>query len=588
MKKKYNKEHDKNKLSSCRIFYVFIIGFFLLSCVLFGLIGFKWIMSNVQLSGNNQIVEPLLKSMEHIYVLVSFVLFMAVSLIMLPFAKKKGLDIKRQRSKRLFYSPLLSAGFLLVVWAVPLFYLVYFVVLNKSFDFVIAGMFLSLILICLGVSSISFVICDYLVARIFIPRFVDNSDVNSCSSAFLPGLIFKSIMLFISTIVVPSAILMQYIYNISIGSKNIEAFDGIKTYYIIFLVVTSVLYALIVKYHRGLILSMTNVITKMVRGDYSGRNLITSSDEVGFLAEIINNSVISLKEKEFIKDTFGDMVDPVVRNFLLKGSLNLEGDKVFVTLMVVDICNYTDTVSDLKAEDQITYLNIFFDRMSGLIESTGGLVNKFIADSLLAVFGAPVSNGKHSNIALECADNLRDYLITLNRELSEKNLPLIDYSIGLHTGEVIAGNVGSKSRMQYTITGKSVNTAFGISQIAQMYRVPVLLSKSTYSDLDNSDDLNLRYVDCVKLKGETEPVTVYEYFESDKEKNKKHKKRYLSEYNKGIEYYRDGKFNEALKCFLYCHEEMPWDYLSAMYIKRCNKLIKKPPTNWSSVAIINR
>ncbi|MBN2770274.1 MAG: hypothetical protein JXR90_06235, partial [Spirochaetes bacterium] len=183
MKKKYNKEHDKNKLSSYRIFYVFIIGFFLLSCVLFGLIGFKWIMSNAQLGGNNQIVEPLLKSMEHIYLLVSFVLSIAVSFIMLPFAKKKGLDIKRQRSKRLFYSPLLSAVFLLVVWAAPLFYLVYFAVLNKYFDFVISGVFLSLILICLGVSSISFVICDYLVAGIFIPRFADNSDVNSCSSA---------------------------------------------------------------------------------------------------------------------------------------------------------------------------------------------------------------------------------------------------------------------------------------------------------------------------------------------------------------------------------------------------------------------
>ena len=588
MKKKYNKEKDKKRISYYRFFYVFIVGFCLFFCGFSGMIGFKWIISNLYLPGENQEIESLIVTLKHLYVLVTVLSSIAVSVIMLPFVRLKGLNIKKQRSKRLLFSPLISAIFQLLAWIAPLFYLIYYMIINGNYDSSVFGILFSLILVSSGVFSFSFIICEYLVTRVFVSGVFVNNDVCNYSSALLPGIVFKSYMLFVTMAVIPSAVLMQQIYYHFLENNNLKAFNSIKYYYIIFILMTSVLYTLIIKHHKRLIISMTEVIKKIARGDYTGRTAFTTTDEAGELAEIINNTAISLKEKELIKDTFGDMVDPVVRDFLLKGSLNLDGDKVFATMVIVDICNYSETVSELKTKDQIKYLNTFFDRMSGLIESTGGLVNKFVADSIFAVFGAPVSNGKHSNIALECADNMRDYLVTLNRELSEKKLPLIDYSIGLHTGEVIAGNVGSNSRKQYTVTGKPVNTAFGISQLAQIYHVPVLLSNSTYYDLDSKDDLNLRYVDCVKLRSEDEPVTVYEYFESDKEKNKKHKKRYLDKYNTGVEYYREGKFSDALDCFLYCHEEMPWDYISAMYIKRCNKLIKNPPAKWNCVALINR
>ncbi|MCP5497920.1 MAG: adenylate/guanylate cyclase domain-containing protein [Leptospiraceae bacterium] len=234
---------------------------------------------------------------------------------------------------------------------------------------------------------------------------------------------------------------------------------------------------------------------------------VKSNDEIGFLGEKINEMTESLREKEFIKDTFGKVVDPIVRDHLLKGNVNLGGEIKVATILFSDIRSFTSLSENMNPGKVVELLNIYFDRMSHCITKEGGLVNKYIGDAILAIFGVPVALQNHAEAAMRAGLMMREERNLLNKELIQMGFPSLHTGIGIHTGEVLSGNIGSKSRMEYTVIGDSVNIASRLEGLCKETGKDLLISGQTESKLSKGFTIN--FLNKVAIRGKLQEIDVF-------------------------------------------------------------------------------
>ena len=251
---------------------------------------------------------------------------------------------------------------------------------------------------------------------------------------------------------------------------------------------------------------------KITKGDYSVKVKNISNDEMGLLSDTFNEMTKSLQEKEFMREAFGKVVDPYVRDYLLQGNIALGGENCDVTVMFCDIRNFTAMSENMKPEDVVLLLNKYFTAMEKCISENHGVINKYIGDAIMAIFGSPVKSKTHALDSYKASLAMKKSLIELNKSFAEKNLPLFDFGIGLHSGNVLAGNIGAEKRMEYTVIGDTVNTASRIGALCKTYKTDLLLSESTVEKikmLDESVAASLKYVDDSAIRGKTETVKLF-------------------------------------------------------------------------------
>ena len=217
---------------------------------------------------------------------------------------------------------------------------------------------------------------------------------------------------------------------------------------------------------------------------------------------------LELKEKEFIKDTFGKIVDPRVRDHLLSGNIKLGGELKEATILFIDIRDFTSISEKMQPDKVVVLLNRYFEKMSQCITEENGLVNKYIGDAILAIFGVPIKLDNHSNAAIRAALKMRIERNLLNKELVKEGFPSIQTGIGIHTGEVLAGNIGSTSRMEYTVIGDAVNIASRIEKLCKQFNYDLILSEATVMQL--SDIFNPIYLDTVKIRGKEQLIKIFQ------------------------------------------------------------------------------
>ncbi|HRX16924.1 MAG TPA: adenylate/guanylate cyclase domain-containing protein [Spirochaetota bacterium] len=321
------------------------------------------------------------------------------------------------------------------------------------------------------------------------------------------------------------------------------------------------------------------------KGEYDSPVSIYSGDELGQLSCTINHAAMELKEGQRVKESFGIMVDPVIRDHVLKGNLELGGELKFATVLYTDIRNFTGMSENFPPDFIVEVINSYFDRMSECVTLEHGIVNKFIGDALLAVFGEPVIMEDPVDAALRAAIVMRKDLRLLNESLTERRLPVVDAGLGIHTGDVLAGNIGSKRRMEYTVIGDAVNVATRIEKLTKIYRVPVVISESSYYFLMHKELFNIREIDNVRVKGKQEPVRIFEVFDCDNNEVKKKKIKSLMVFNQAVQFYRDGEFNRALKRFNEICRYNEHDTVSSMYVSRCRRLGSKKMKAWDGVSV---
>ena len=255
------------------------------------------------------------------------------------------------------------------------------------------------------------------------------------------------------------------------------------------------------------VLKLASRVQKIERGDYSSDVASTRKDEIGHLENSVNNMATGLAEREKVRALLGKVVSREIAEELMNRPVALGGETRTATILFSDIRDFTSICEGRTPENILEMLNAYLSEVSVAIEDNKGVVDKYIGDAVMALFGVPVTGTSDTVNALTAALAMRDRVHDLNQDNRIKGLPLFFTGIGLHTGEVVAGNLGSANRMNYTVIGDTVNLASRLESLTKQYGVGILVSDETMRD---QTAFVFRELDVVKVKGKAKPVRIFE------------------------------------------------------------------------------
>jgi len=253
--------------------------------------------------------------------------------------------------------------------------------------------------------------------------------------------------------------------------------------------------------------TLEDAMAQVERGHLDARCSVVSTDEIGRVTEGFNRMVRGLQEREMLRETFGKYVSQEIRDEILAGRVALEGQVREATILFADLRDFTTWVEASDPRDVVRDLNSYFTEMETAIRNHGGLVLQYIGDEIEAVFGAPVDKPDHAAAAVRAAQDMRARLAAWNAARAATGKPLLRNGIGVHTGTVVAGNIGSSERLSYALVGDPVNLASRIQGLTKELKTDVLVSGTTRARV--GDDVPLRPLTAVKVKGRVAEVEVY-------------------------------------------------------------------------------
>jgi adenylate cyclase len=244
-------------------------------------------------------------------------------------------------------------------------------------------------------------------------------------------------------------------------------------------------------------------------GDYTQRITLDRGDELGQLATAFNHMTAGLAERDKVRDLLGKVVSPEIAAQLLQSDLQLGGEEREVTILFCDLRDFTGMSEKMAPADILHLLNRYLDRMSAVIEKHGGVIDKYIGDAIMALFGAPVADPDSASKAIAAAREMARALNLFNRELVAEGRPALAFGIGINTARVVAGNMGSKTRLNYTVIGDGVNLAARLEALTKepSYDTPIIISEATLRAM--ADPPPARVLGEVTVKGKAAPVRIY-------------------------------------------------------------------------------
>ena len=291
----------------------------------------------------------------------------------------------------------------------------------------------------------------------------------------------------------------------------------------------------------------------------------------------------NIKKEEAIKAKFASKVSKNVMDDILKNidKNEFSAKSKEVTIFFSDIRGFTNISEKLDAKELISFLNRYMQPMSEIIIKYQGTIDKFIGDAIMAYWNAPIDIKNHCDLALKASLEQLEVLEKLNVELQKENLPKIDIGIGLNTGTVIVGEMGSSLRSDYTVIGDTINLGSRVESLCKYYDSKLNISNFTKDKLQ--EKYIFRFLDLVKVKGKNEPVEIWQVL--GKGEAKESLKEELDLYHKAIEFYKNSDFINALEIFesLENNENKTNKNIYKIYITRCKEFIKTPPKNFDGV-----
>ncbi|MGH7092493.1 MAG: adenylate/guanylate cyclase domain-containing protein, partial [Stellaceae bacterium] len=247
--------------------------------------------------------------------------------------------------------------------------------------------------------------------------------------------------------------------------------------------------------------------------------------------------------------------------------------------------NFTTLSEGLGARDTVNLLNDYFAEMVGVVIQHGGILDKYIGDAIMALFGAPFGKPDDADRALAVANGMLIALRDLNRQFRDRGRPALKIGVGVATGEVVVGNIGSPLRMEYTVIGDRVNIASRLEGANKYYGTGILLDDATVESL-NTNTL-LREIDLLRVKGKDRPVAVYEALTHHDAQSFPMMLEVLDAFQRGLQSYRAGDWQRAIASFEAALQLHPGDGPSAIYLERC-RIYKDipPPRDWGGVWVL--
>jgi adenylate cyclase len=276
-------------------------------------------------------------------------------------------------------------------------------------------------------------------------------------------------------------------------------------------------------------------------------------------------------------------MDPGIADQLVaSGAEVLGGQSVTATVLFSDIRSFTTITEQLGAQGTVALLNEYFELMVECIQAEEGMLDKFIGDAIMAAFGIPVPHDDDADRAVRAAIRMMRELTAWNAERLSDGRPPVDIGIGLNTDVVVAGNIGSRKRMDYTIIGDGVNLASRLESACKTYGAHILISELTLQRLKAT--YTTREVDLVVVKGKTQPVAVHEVLDYHTEESYPGLMRALRHFRDGVTLYRQQRFADATASFEDVLALNAADKTARMYVERCARLQESPPPeDWDGV-----
>ncbi len=253
---------------------------------------------------------------------------------------------------------------------------------------------------------------------------------------------------------------------------------------------------------------LMDTVQKIRGGDLSAHTFVHGRDEIGHLGDALNEMVKGLQDRDRIKEIFGRYVTTQVSQEILSKQVTLGGDRRLVTMLFSDIRNFTSMSEGMSPEQIITFLNDYFTEMVDAVFEHHGVLDKFIGDGMLAFFGSLDEGRGHERRAVLAALRMKASLAKINGERSIVGKPPIGIGVGIHTDEVIVGNIGSRKRLEYTVIGDGVNTCSRVEGLNKEFGTMILVTETTYAAI--RDDFECREMPEAPLKGKTRVPRVYE------------------------------------------------------------------------------
>ena len=319
------------------------------------------------------------------------------------------------------------------------------------------------------------------------------------------------------------------------------------------------------------------------------------------------NYFLEIKQKEMIKGKFASKVSPAVMNDILSSGDNvLAGMEKEITVFFSDVRNFTN-ISEAMGEPKslIHLMNAYMDPMTEIIIKSGGTVDKFIGDAIMAYWNAPLHVSHHADKAVCAALDQLHQLSTLNASLRQnpefqkvvemsdkKGVPIIDIGIGLNTGVAIVGEMGSSGRSDYTVIGDPINLGSRLESLCKYYNSKLNISNFTKEQL--SGEYLFRFLDLVTVKGKSEPIEIWQIHDYNKSMpsplygvSKEEIEAELTRYHEAIHLYKEALFKEALMIFeeLDAQSTKTNQAIYGIYRERCLHYIQTPPENFNGVFV---
>jgi class 3 adenylate cyclase len=243
-------------------------------------------------------------------------------------------------------------------------------------------------------------------------------------------------------------------------------------------------------------------------GDLTGRVDVSGKDLAGRLGATLNEMAAGLRERDHVKEVFGRYIATQVSDKILHGEANLGGESRRVSILFSDIRNFTTMSEQMTPQQVVTFLNDYFSEMVDAVFEQNGILDKFLGDGLMAIFGAFGDDHDHPRRAVLAALRMQSLLAKLNGERAMTGRPPIAIGIGIHTDEVILGNIGSRKRLEYTVVGDGVNTSSRLQGLNKEFGTTILISETTYDAV--KDDFECRPMPDAQLRGKVRELKFFE------------------------------------------------------------------------------
>ena len=293
------------------------------------------------------------------------------------------------------------------------------------------------------------------------------------------------------------------------------------------------------------------------------------------------------KHKRELRQVFSrylhpDLVDRITTDPTL---VRMGGEELHATVLFTDIYDFTKFSEKHQASELVSYLNEYFSSFTNTILDNHGMLDKYTGDGLMAVFGAPLGRSDHALCACKAA--LAHRKMSLQLKAKQEHSPSDSFHlgtrIGINSGSIVAGNIGSQRRMEYTCIGDPVNLASRLEGVNKLYGTHIIISESTY--LLVKEFVIVRELDYLKVKGKDTPTRIYELLD---EADSGEDYAWTQQYALGLQYYRSGEFSLATECFAVLCGAPHFDRPSNAMRERCLELADHKPEDWEGILTLDR